>query len=136
MLGHSTNSSGNWCSELVVDGRASEFQSNSVSDASFLSAQTVLSLTTFAHNPLPFICTMETRKRQIADDAEATLPKKRALIDNRGSPTPHVNGLATDGDEPKDDNLEASLLLFLWCHRALINLPYFSSFAKKLSIAE
>lgn len=55
---------------------------------------------------------METRKRQIPEDGEATLSKKRALIDAHGSPTPHVNGLPADGDEPKDDNLEVRFYTF------------------------
>jgi hypothetical protein len=50
---------------------------------------------------------METKKRHVPDDSEASLPKKRALVDPRGSPTPHVNGHGSDmTDEPKDDNVE------------------------------
>jgi hypothetical protein len=48
--------------------------------------------------------TMETtRKRPIAEEGEASLHKKRALVDVRDSPASPVNGA---GDEPKDDNLE------------------------------
>lgn len=47
---------------------------------------------------------METKKRHVAEDSEAPITKKRALVDAGGSPTPHINGQAVD--EPKDDNLE------------------------------
>jgi hypothetical protein len=53
---------------------------------------------------------METRKRHIAEDGEASLPKKRALIDVRDSPTPQLNGNTVNPDEPKDDNLEVKLV--------------------------
>ena len=48
----------------------------------------------------------ETKKRPHADDAEQSLPKKRAVIEDKPSASP-VNGLASHLDEPKDgDNLE------------------------------
>lgn len=48
----------------------------------------------------------ETKKRPHADDAEQSLPKKRAVSEDKPSASP-VNGLASHLDEPKDgDNLE------------------------------
>ncbi|KAI0733141.1 BRE1-domain-containing protein [Fomitopsis betulina] len=48
----------------------------------------------------------ETKKRPHADDVEQSLPKKRAVSEDKPSASP-VNGLASHLDEPKDgDNLE------------------------------
>ncbi|KAH9949593.1 BRE1-domain-containing protein [Amylocystis lapponica] len=50
---------------------------------------------------------MESRKRPHAEDAEESLPKKRAVGDDHTSPG-HLNGVTAELDEPKDsDNLEA-----------------------------
>ncbi|RPD59927.1 BRE1-domain-containing protein [Lentinus tigrinus ALCF2SS1-6] len=50
---------------------------------------------------------METKKRPHADDAEQSRAKKRAVSDDRASPS-HPNGTTTShGDEPKEgDNIE------------------------------
>ncbi|KAI0775654.1 BRE1-domain-containing protein [Trametes elegans] len=50
---------------------------------------------------------MESRKRPHADDAELSRPKKRAVSDDRASPS-HLNGTTTShSDEPKDtDSVE------------------------------
>lgn len=78
-------------------------------------------------------CAMaETKKRPHADDVEQSLPKKRAVSEDKPSASP-VNGLASHLDEPKDgDNLEVvpahkqrqhppdlSLLL----HRCSVRMP-------------
>ncbi|KAI0645645.1 BRE1-domain-containing protein [Trametes meyenii] len=46
---------------------------------------------------------MESRKRPHADDAEPSRPKKRAVSDDRASPS-HPNGNSSHGDEPKDSD--------------------------------
>ncbi|KAI0675260.1 BRE1-domain-containing protein [Trametes maxima] len=46
---------------------------------------------------------MESRKRPHADDAEPSRPKKRAVSDDRASPS-HPNGNSSHGDEPKDND--------------------------------
>jgi hypothetical protein len=57
-------------------------------------------------------CVMETKKRHVSDDSEVSLPKKRALTNAQGSPTPHVNVNGLNSDEPKDDNLEVFNITF------------------------
>lgn len=54
---------------------------------------------------------METKKRPHADDAEQSRAKKRAVSDDRASPS-HLNGTTTShGDEPKEgDNIEVLLI--------------------------
>jgi hypothetical protein len=54
-------------------------------------------------------CGMETKKRHVSDDSEVSLPKKRAIADAHGSPTPHTNGSITT-DEPKDANIEVRVV--------------------------
>ncbi|KAI0819960.1 BRE1-domain-containing protein [Trametes gibbosa] len=49
---------------------------------------------------------METRKRPHADDSDTARPKKRAVSDDRASPS-HLNGTTTHSDEPRDgDDVE------------------------------
>ncbi|OJT06362.1 E3 ubiquitin-protein ligase BRE1 [Trametes pubescens] len=49
---------------------------------------------------------MESRKRPHADDGDLARPKKRAVSDDRASPS-HLNGALSHSDEPKDgDNVE------------------------------
>ncbi|KAL1939862.1 hypothetical protein VTO73DRAFT_9562 [Trametes versicolor] len=49
---------------------------------------------------------MESRKRPHADDGDLARPKKRAVSDDRASPS-HLNGTLSHSDEPKDgDNVE------------------------------
>ncbi|KAI8993085.1 BRE1-domain-containing protein [Trametes punicea] len=49
---------------------------------------------------------MESRKRPLVDDGEPSRPKKRAVSDDRASPS-HPNGTTPHSDEPKDgDNVE------------------------------
>ncbi|KAI0328649.1 BRE1-domain-containing protein [Cubamyces sp. BRFM 1775] len=46
---------------------------------------------------------MESRKRPHVDDGESSRPKKRAVSDDRASPS-HLNGTASHSDEPKDSD--------------------------------
>ncbi|KAJ8462214.1 hypothetical protein ONZ51_g11039 [Trametes cubensis] len=46
---------------------------------------------------------MESRKRPHVDDGEPSRPKKRAVSDDRASPS-HPNGTASHSDEPKDSD--------------------------------
>ncbi|KAH9892516.1 BRE1-domain-containing protein [Cubamyces lactineus] len=49
---------------------------------------------------------MESRKRPHVDDGDSSRPKKRAVSDDRASPS-HLNGTASHSDEPKDgDHVE------------------------------
>ncbi|OSD06800.1 hypothetical protein PYCCODRAFT_765112 [Trametes coccinea BRFM310] len=49
---------------------------------------------------------MESRKRPHGDDGESSRPKKRAVSDDRASPS-HPNGTTSHSDEPKEtDNVE------------------------------
>lgn len=53
---------------------------------------------------------MESRKRPHADDSDLARPKKRAVSDDRASPS-HLNGTLSHSDEPKDgDNVEVAQL--------------------------
>lgn len=51
----------------------------------------------------------ESRKRSHSVEDEPTIQKKRVLTGANG--TPHVNGIVSDTDEPKDgDNLEVNAI--------------------------
>ncbi len=60
--------------------------------------------------PFPAPTPMESRKRPHADDGDLARPKKRAVSDDRASPS-HLNGALSHSDEPKDgDNVEVAQL--------------------------
>lgn len=64
-------------------------------------------LATLITSKKPVHLNMESRKRPHSLEEEPTIQKKRILTGVNGSP--HVNGVVSDADEPRDaDNLEVN----------------------------
>ena len=84
-----------------------EFETAGVPESSTSFASSLWLVFCSLNTSLAPISAMETKKRPHADDAEQSRAKKRAVSDDRASPS-HLNGTTTShGDEPKEgDNIE------------------------------